>query len=206
MQVRRPRPEHQIPICIVTRPPGDLGQNLRSTAPPQGWRILPPGIQIMVNCALRDSLLPLPGIRYVHPHSKGLQRKMPHTLADLSQQSQGPSSQEEFVSSALCLSYKNCGELGLFCPQHLTASITLHLLNDSESLAVFWLSSGCFQRRNLRPLSIGVAACPGPGHGVAGNESQLRGVGSSVSPHLVLETLLPEKGLGSSRNNGSSCA
>lgn len=130
---------------------------------------------------------------------------MPHTLADLSQQSQVPAARKS-LSHLLCLSYKNCGELGLFCPQHLTASITLHLLNDGESLAVCWLSSGCFQRRNLRPLSIGVAACPGPGHGVAGNESQLRGVGSSVSPHWVLETLLPEKGLGSSRNNGSSCA
>ena len=46
MQIRRPHPEHQIPICIVTRPPGDLGQNLRSTASP---RIPSPGLQIMVN-------------------------------------------------------------------------------------------------------------------------------------------------------------
>lgn len=43
--------------------------------------------------------------------------------------------------------------MALALPQNLTASVTLHLLNDSESLAVFWLSSCSFQRRNLRPLS-----------------------------------------------------
>lgn len=77
----------------------------------------------------------------------------------------------------------------LVLPQNLTASITHHLLNDSESLTVFWLISCCFQRRNLRPLSAEVAE-------QAANESQLSGVGSTVCPHLALEPLLPEERLG----------
>ena len=77
----------------------------------------------------------------------------------------------------------------LVLPQNLTASITLHLLNDSDSLTVFWLISCCFQRRNLRPLSAEVAE-------QAANESQLSGVGSPVYPHSVLEPRLAEERLG----------
>ena len=80
------------------------------------------------------------------------------------------------------LEKKNCSEWCLFCPQHLMASITLHLLNDSESLALFWLSSGCFQRRSLRPLSIRVEACPGPGHGVGRERTSVEGSGQFCLP------------------------
>lgn len=64
--------------------------------------------------------------------------------------------------------------------QYITTSITLHLLNDSESLTGCFLAHLCFQRRNLRPLLVEAAVCTDlrhdPGPEQAGDKSRLGGL------------------------------